>query len=185
MSEFDHRPHIEDLALTRRELLGRLGNGFAGLSLLGMLASEAEPPKQKRLVRPLAANQLCESPGAQSRPLPAKAKRVVFLFANGGPSHVDSFDPKPMLTKHHGEPLPYNNLPTERRTGTCFKSPFEFKKYGQSGIEVSDLFPNVGSCIDDICVIRSMHADVPNHEPSLLLMNCGDARRFVPPLAVG
>ena len=107
---------------------------------------------------------------------PAKAKRIIHIFANGGPSHVDTFDPKPILEKLHGKPLPIDNLKTERRTGSAFKSPYTFKKYGQSGIEVSELFSNVAEHIDDICVIRSMHADVPNHEPSLLLMNCGEAR---------
>src|SRR5437588_9463555 len=98
----------------------------------------------------------------------------------GGPTHLDTFDPKPALTKNHGKPLPYSNLPTERKTGSCFASPYKFAKYGQSGIEVSEIFPHVGSCIDDIAVIRSMHADVPNHEPSLLLMNCGEARLIRP-----
>src|SRR5205807_5099162 len=76
--------------------------------------------------------------------------------------------------------LPTPNLPTERKTGAAFPSPFKFQKYGQSGIEVSEIFPHVGSCADDICFIRSMHADVPNHEPSLLLMNCGEARLIRP-----
>src|SRR5262249_222962 len=112
----------------------------------------------------------------KSPEFPAKAKRVLHIFANGGPSHVDTFDPKPALARLHGRPLPMDNLATERRTGAAFQSPFTFKKYGQSGIEVSDLFPHVAEHIDDITVIRSMHADVPNHEPSLLLMNCGEAR---------
>ena len=98
---------------------------------------------------------------------------------NGGPSHVDTFDPKPMLTKYHGKPVP-TNLPTERKTGAAFRSPFTFKKYGQSGIEVSEIFARTGEMIDDICVVRSMHADVPNHEPSLMLMNCGEARQARP-----
>jgi len=174
MSEFDHRPRIEDLALTRRELLNKMGNGFAALSLAGILGSQAGAASAAGT--PSSMNPLLP----KSPHFPGTAKRVIFLFANGGPSHVDTFDPKPMLTKHHGQPLPYSNLPTERRTGTCYKSPFEFRKYGQSGIEVSDLFPNVASCIDDICVIRSMHADVPNHEPSLLLMNCGESRQIRP-----
>jgi hypothetical protein len=117
------------------------------------------------------------SPLAPRQPeFPAKAKRVIHIFANGGPSHVDTFDPKPALARLHGKPLPMENLPTERRTGAAFQSPFSFKKYGQSGIEVSELFPHVAEHIDDIVVIRSMHADVPNHEPSLMLMNCGEAR---------
>ena len=116
------------------------------------------------------------------RQFPAKAKRVIHLFMNGGPSHVDTFDPKPALNKYAGKVLPGGTLPTERPTGAAFPSPFKFRKYGQSGIEVSDLFRNVGGSIDDIAVIRSMHADVPNHEPSLLLMNCGDARQIRPSL---
>ena len=111
---------------------------------------------------------------------PGKAKRVIHIFANGGPSHVDTFDPKPALAKYAGKLLPVENLPTERKTGAAFPSPFAFKKYGKSGIEVSELFSHVAESIDDICVIRSMTADVPNHEPSLMLMNCGDARSIRP-----
>ena len=111
---------------------------------------------------------------------PGKAKHIIHLFMNGGPSHVDTFDPKPSLAKYAGKMLPMANLPTERKTGAAFPSPFKFQKYGQSGIEVSELFPHVGECIDDIAVIRSMQADVPNHEPSLMLMNCGDARLIRP-----
>jgi hypothetical protein len=95
---------------------------------------------------------------------------------NGGPSQVDTFDPKPMLDKYHGKPLPETNLRTERKTGAAMRSPFKFKKHGQSGIEVSELFENTAMHIDDMCIIRSMYADVPNHEPSLMLMNCGDGR---------
>jgi len=99
---------------------------------------------------------------------------------NGGPSHVDTVDPKPTLERMHGQPLPMSNLPTERRTGAAFRSPFKFQKYGKSGIEVSELFAKTAESIDDIAVIRSMHADVPNHEPSLLLLNCGEARLVRP-----
>src|SRR3989449_1550862 len=111
---------------------------------------------------------------------PGKAKRVIHLFMNGGPSQVDTFDPKPMLDQHAGKTLPGDYLPTERKTGAAFPSPYKFSKFGQSGIEVSEIFPHVGECIDDIAVIRSLHADVPNHEPSLLLMNCGEARLIRP-----
>ena len=104
---------------------------------------------------------------------PARAKRVIFLFMNGGLSQVDSFDPKPMLDKYHGQPLPGGAVATERKTGALMRSPFAFKKYGQSGIEVSELFPHVGECADDICFIRSMYTDIPNHEPSMLMMNTG------------
>jgi hypothetical protein len=98
---------------------------------------------------------------------------------NGGPSHIDTFDPKPLLNEHHGKKIPLD-LRTERKTGAGFGSPFKFRKHGQSGIEISELFPNVARSADELCVIRSMHADVPNHEPSLLLMNCGEARLVRP-----
>ena len=109
-----------------------------------------------------------------------RAKRIIHLFANGGPSHVDSWDEKPKLTEYHGKQLPTQNLRTERPTGTAYGSPFRFRPYGESGIRVSELFPHTAQCVDDICVIRSMHADVPNHEPSLLLLNCGDPRQVRP-----
>jgi hypothetical protein len=112
---------------------------------------------------------------AQAAPThhPPKAKHVIFLFLNGGPSQVDTFDPKPVLAKYHGRPMPTPNLKTERKTGNLLPSPFAFQKHGQSGIEVSEIFPKLGAQIDDVCVIRSMRADRPNHEPSLFMMNCG------------
>src|SRR5438552_11957554 len=169
MSAPHHQPKLEDLFLTRRDFLTRCGLGF------GMLGLAALVP---RVVGAASAEGVSgNSPLAPRAPhFPAKAKRVIHIFANGGPSHVDTFDPKPALARLHGQPLPMDNLPTERRTGAAFQSPFKFQKYGQSGIEVSELFPRVAEHIDDITVIRSMHADVPNHEPSLLLMNCGEAR---------
>src|SRR5262245_17637144 len=104
---------------------------------------------------------------------PAKAKHVIFLFMNGGLSQVDSFDPKPMLDKYHGQPLPGGSIATERKTGSLMRSPFTFKKYGQCGMDISELFPYVGGCADDICFIRSVYTDIPNHEPSMLMMNTG------------
>jgi hypothetical protein len=105
-----------------------------------------------------------------------RAKYVIHLFMNGGPSQVDTFDPKPALEKYNGQRPPGADLKTERKTGGLLKSPFKFRKYGESGIEVSDLFPHIGECIDDICVIRSMHTNIPNHEPSLLMMNSGETQ---------
>ena len=102
-----------------------------------------------------------------------RAKRVIFLFMNGGLSQVDSFDPKPMLDKYHGQPLPGGSVATERKTGALMRSPFTFKKYGHCGMEVSELFPHVGAMADDICWIRSVYTDIPNHEPSMLMMNTG------------
>ncbi len=104
---------------------------------------------------------------------PARAKRVIFLFMNGGLSQVDSFDPKPALAKYDGQPLPGGTVKTERKTGALMQSPYQFKKYGQCGMEVSELFPHVGECADDICWVRSVYTDIPNHEPSMLMMNTG------------
>ena len=166
-----HAPRLEDRFLTRRDFLQRCGIGFGALGLTAMLGPQLLGAEAGE-----AAGFNVNNPLAPRAPhFPAKAKRVIHIFANGGPSQVDTFDPKPELTKYHGKPIPLE-LKTERKTGAAYKSPFAFKKYGQSGIEVSELFPHVAESIDDIAVIRSMHADVPNHEPSLALMNCGDAR---------
>src|SRR5688572_7293388 len=168
-----HAFNPEHLALTRREFLSRCGMGMGALSLgslFGTLNLKAEGEASTGFINPLATKQ---------PHFPGKAKRIIHIFANGGPSHVDTFDPKPSLDKYHGKEIPLQ-LRTERKTGAAYKSPFKFKKYGQSGIEVSELFSKVAESIDDICVIRSMHANVPNHEPSLLLMNCGEARLVRP-----
>lgn len=151
--------------ISRREALLRSGTGFGSLAIADLMANESKAEVEK--TDPLAPKK---------SHYPSKAKHVVHLFMNGGPSHVDTFDPKPMLDKYHGKPLPETNLRTERKTGAAMRSPFKFKKHGQSGIEVSELFENTAMHIDDMCIIRSMYADVPNHEPSLMLMNCGDGR---------
>lgn len=104
---------------------------------------------------------------------PAKAKHVIFLFLNGGLSQVDTFDPKPELTRMHNTPLPGPKVKTDSATGNLMKSPFSFRKYGQSGIEVSEIFPRVGGLIDDFAVVRGCYADNGNHGPSLMLMNTG------------
>ncbi len=145
--------------IDRRQMLARIGTGLGMLGLAGVCADELRGGEN-----PLAARQ---------PHFPAKANHVIHLFMNGGPSHVDTFDPKPELTKQHGKALPMENLRTERKTGTAFRSPYKFQKYGESGLEVSEIFQHTAQHIDDIAVIRSMHADVPNHEPSLALMNTG------------
>lgn len=153
---------------TRREILGRCGMGLGLLAfpdLLGAFARGEDAPN------PLLARQPHFAP---------RAKRVIHIFANGGPSHIDTFDPKPALEKYRGKLLPNPNPATERKTGNAFPSPFKFAKRGQSGLEVSELFQKLGAHADELCVIRSMKADVPNHEPSLLLMNCGEARLVRP-----
>jgi hypothetical protein len=104
---------------------------------------------------------------------PAKAKHVIFLFMTGGPSHVDMFDPKPALVKYAGQRPNDASLRTERKTGGLLPSTFSFKKYGQSGIEVSELLPNLAATVDDLCVIRSMYSFSPNHEPGRNLFFTG------------
>src|SRR5919106_2739309 len=167
-----HHPlSFEDALLSRREFLCRCGMGMGALGFTALLQQTGALAAQPKAVNPL-------TPRAPH--FAGKAKRVIHIFLNGGPSHVDTFDPKPALEKYAGKLLPVPNLQTERKTGAAFPSPFKFKRYGESGIEVSDLFPNVGECVDDICVIRSMQANLPNHEPSLMLMNCGDAQMSRP-----
>ncbi|MCI0622162.1 MAG: DUF1501 domain-containing protein [Acidobacteria bacterium] len=149
--------------LTRREALGRIGTGFGMVGLASLISQSGLAES-----RPISSSLAIRPPHME-----AKAKRVIFLFLNGGLSQVDTFDPKPALDKYHGQPFPGGNLTTERKTGSLMRSPFTFKKHGQSGIEVSEIFENVGRCIDDICLVRSVQTDVPNHEPSLFMMNCG------------
>nr|WP_315852442.1 DUF1501 domain-containing protein [Tuwongella immobilis] len=154
--------------MTRRDWLRRCGMGIGGIGLLPLLESE----------RTMASESVTRLTLMAARPphFPGKAKRIVHLFMNGGPSQVDTFDPKPLLAKYHGQALP-QSFRTERKTGAAFQSPFRFRPYGQSGLAISELFQEAATrCADELCVIRSMHADVPNHEPSLLLMNCGDSR---------
>ena len=154
------------LPISRRELLARSGTGLGILGLAGLLAGES------------GAAATAANPLAPKVPhFKPKAKHVIHLFMNGGPSQVDTFDPKPELQKRHGERV---ELKTGRKPGPLMASPFKFQKYGQAGIEVSELFPEVGKCIDDICVVRSMHTDIPNHEPGLLIMTCGNTQAIRP-----
>ena len=155
---------------TRREILARCGMGMGSLGLAALLGQGASA-NPSNPINPLAPR----SP--HFRP---KAKRVIHFFLNGGPSHVDTFDPKPLLAKYDGKPLPSANPLTERKTGAAMASPFAFNRYGQSGLPISDLFAKTAQHADDLCVIRSMKAQVPNHEPSLMLMNCGDAQMARP-----
>jgi hypothetical protein len=148
-----------DFILNRRDFLRRTGMGFGALGL-GMLAG----PGQAAAL------------GAQKPHFTPRAKRVIHIFMNGGMSHVDTFDPKPVLAKYDGQKLPLEGILTERPTGGAFASTFKFAEHGQSRIPVSELFPRLAQCVDDMCIIRSMHTDAPVHEGSLLLMNCGDAR---------
>ena len=150
---------------TRREALRRIGNGF------GMAAFAATVGQS--LARAAETNPKMDGSGVAALAHPQRVKRVIFLFMNGGCSSIDSFDPKPMLEKYDGQPLPGGTVKTERRTGELMKSPFTFKKYGKCGMDISELWPNLGAVADDICWIRSVYTEIPNHEPACLMMNTG------------
>ncbi len=147
-----HHPMEFPRPIDRRDLLKRAGMGLGTLGLADLLASDAI--------------SLSPTPGVfggdqtKQPHFPGRAKRIIHFFLNGGPSHVDTFDPKPALHKHAGKPVP-NNLTTERKTGAAFPSPFTFRRYGESGIEVSEIFQKTAAHIDEIAVIRSMYAQVP------------------------
>src|SRR3954471_11247676 len=155
------------LPISRRQMLARVGTGLGTLGLAALL--------DEQRVLAGGANPLAPKP-PHFKP---RAKHVIHLFMNGGPSQVDTFDPKPALARFNGQKAPAD-IKTERRTGNLMQSPFAFKKYGKAGIEVSELYPKVGEVVDELCVIRSMHTNVPNHEPSLLMMTCGDTQPVRP-----
>ena len=165
MSHSNHHP----LPLTRREALARTGMGLGWLGAASLLQQDSAS----------AGSVVASSMAPRPPHFPARARAVIHIFANGGPSHLDTFDRKVALEQYAGREIP-NKLATERRTGAALPSPFAFTRYGESGLEVSDLFPHVARHADRLLVVRSMHADVPNHEPSLMLMNCGDARLVRP-----
>src|SRR5690349_992599 len=158
----EHSARLEDMFVTRRQFLQRAGLGFGALSLaallsedfLGLTANAAEQP----------ANLLPRQPQ-----FPVKAKHVVHIFAQGAPSHVDTWDPKPMLTQFDGKSIPGSD-------GVAMGSPFKFSKRGKSGIEVSEVFPKFGDLVDDLAIIRSMYTDIPAHEVATVFMNTGSTR---------
>jgi hypothetical protein len=149
--------------ISRRSMLRRTGLGFAALGLDGLLAAQS-------VAAPTPANPL-----APKEPhFAPRAKRVIFLFMHGGVSHVDSFDPKPRLQADNGKPMPIKReLSFAEKTGGLMASPFEFRQYGQSGTPVSNLFPHIGSCVDDLCVIRSLVGDGVDHGGAMLQLHTG------------
>jgi hypothetical protein len=161
---------------SRRQLLQRAGIGLGMLGLQDLLSGSAIA-----LGNDGAADLVANPLAPKSSHFPGKAKRLIHFFLNGGPSQVDSFDPKPKLAEFAGKPLPIS-YPTERKTGNALPSPFKFQRYGDSGLEISECFAKTAAHADDIAVIRSMYAQVPNHEPSLMLMNCGDSVQARPSL---
>lgn len=140
--------------ISRRTLLSRMGGGLGSLALLQALSHETQAQRHPPHFAP-------------------KAKRVIQLFMNGGPFQGDLFDPKPLLKKYEGKRPPEADLRTERKTAGLLPSPFKFLPRGESGVPVTELLPQIGECIDEICVLRSVHTDNPNHGPALLLMNNG------------
>lgn len=158
--------HQHYLLPSRREMLRSMGTGLGMVGLYGLLGDA------KLLGETTTNSSLAERPTH----FPPKAKHIIHVYLNGGPSQVDTFDPKPMLARYANRTIPTGNLPTERPTGTALPSPFRFRRHGESGIEVSEIFAKTAEHIDDICVIRSMYANTPNHEQSMRLMNCGDER---------
>jgi hypothetical protein len=140
--------------LSRRQMVQRLGGGFGALGLAHLLGDTA-------------------SSAAQVTHFAPKAKRVIHLFMNGGPFQADFFDPKPDLTKYAGQRPKEVDLRTERATAGLLASPFQYAPRGKNGVPVSELLPMLGECIDDICVLRSLYTDNPNHGPALYQMNNG------------
>jgi hypothetical protein len=156
---------FEPKSFSRREMLWRSGVGFGGLALCGLLADERASAGAAPSANPLAEKPPHFAP---------RAKRVIMLFMHGGPSQVDTFDYKPQLEKDHGKELPFAKpRVTSGKTGGLLKSPWKFQQYGQSGIHVSELFPHVGSCVDDICFINSMWCSNSRHGSALLELHTG------------
>jgi hypothetical protein len=150
-------------ALTRRAFLGRTAQGVGGLALGSLLAPG-----------------LAAAPGVLTKlPLPQKAKRVIWLSMAGGPSHLETFDPKPKLAEMHGQPMPESFTKGQQLAQlqgqklTCFGPQHKFAKFGRNQTEICELFPQIGSVIDDICLIRSMTTDAINHDPAHMFMNTG------------
>jgi hypothetical protein len=177
MPDDHHHPHPccgistdpADYFLTRRQFLNRVGLGLGGLSLAGLLDPldlAAAPAGAK----PVMANSLAP----RGPHFPGKAKAVIHIFASGAPSHVDTWDPKPMLTKMDNK--------TIGGDGVAMGSPFKFQAYGKSGLEVSELFAKTAAHADDLAVIRSMHTDIPAHDVATVFMNTGSVRIIKPSL---
>jgi hypothetical protein len=164
-------PNRTPCGRTRREFLWQVGGGFAGLALVDLLSRDGFFPSAQAAASPVATSPLAPRP----QHFRARAKHCVFLFMNGGPSQVDTFDPKPELTKWNGQPYKGDAKvgSNGRPIGHLMQSPFEFKHHGSSGLEISSLFPHTAKFADDLCVIRSMQADTAAHASGCLQMNSG------------
>jgi hypothetical protein len=157
-------------SLSRRQLLRQAACGFGELALLGLLAAPTAGAKlPHRGANPLSPKLPHFAP---------RVRRVIFLFMQGGVSHIDTFDPKPKLNAMDGQPLPFEKPlgfnRNDRKDVFLMRSPWSFAKYGQSGIEVSELFPRIAACVDDLCVVRSMSHDLVDHGQASLELHTGD-----------
>src|SRR5271155_1364838 len=166
MNRDEHIARPEDFAITRRQFLNRFGMGLGALGLASLLGPEL-------LINSAFAEGEISPLAPKNPPFPAKAKAVIHIFAQGAPSQVDTWDPKPALTQYAGKSLPGMN-------GVAMASPFKFSKMGKSGIEVSEVFPKIGEHVDDMAIIRSMYTDIPAHEVATVMMNTGSLRLAKP-----
>ncbi|WP_417388696.1 DUF1501 domain-containing protein [Gimesia sp.] len=145
--------------LSRREMLRRSSAGFGSLALAALLGNESQAARKQP---------------EQAPHFTPKAKRVIFLFMHGGPSHMDTFDYKPQLQKDSGKPLPFDKPEVfSAQTGNLLGSPWKFKQHGESGAWVSELFPHVAGCVDDLCIINSMYGSNSRHGGALLELHTG------------
>jgi hypothetical protein len=164
-----HCHHFQPRAVTRRDMLARSASGFGAVALAALFGEPAwgdaadDPDRMREPMKPRKSH------------FPAKAKNVIFLFMDGGPSQVDTFDPKPRLAKEHGQPIKMKTPPTQfNNVGNVLKSPWAFKQRGQSGIPVSDLFPCVAECVDDLAIVRSMISNSSEHTAANYFMHSGN-----------
>jgi len=164
----EHSPNVEDFFMNRRQWLNRFGMGFGAMSFAALHEMDFMPGT--------TSYAATTNPLSPKKPhFPAKAQRVIHIFAQGAPSHVDTWDPKPALAQYADKTLPDSN-------GVAFPSPFKFTKMGQSGVEVSEVFDKIGEHIDEMAVIRSMHTPIPSHEVASVMMNTGSLRIIKPSL---
>ena len=157
-----HCGNYQPLPLNRRQMLAQSSSGLGALALASLLNDPAYGLATK------------DAKGLEGLHHPAKAKNVIYLYMDGGPSQVDTFDPKPLLTKENGQPFKMKVQPTQfDNIGNTLGSPWKFNNYGESGIPVSDLFPNVAQMVDELCVIRSMTSEFPEHTNANYFLHTG------------
>jgi hypothetical protein len=171
-----HCKNYRKLPMSRREMLAQCANGFGAVALLSLLVEEASAqPASLPHEEGQAALATSTDPFAPKAPhFKPRAKNVIFLFMDGGPSQVDTFDPKPRLAAENGQRIKIPTQPTQfDNVGAVLKSPWEFRQYGQSGIPVSDLFPQVATCVDDLAIVRSMTSNFSEHTSANYFIHSG------------